>query len=86
MILSVLTFDFNLVLGSFLTFWALICYFWGQGLIQTLILGLLIFYDFLDSYFSVWLNFEIIFLLFGALMGSFWGQGRVPKRFLGLIL
>ena len=41
MIPSILTFDFDLVLGSFLTFCVLMCYLWGQGLIQTMIWGLI---------------------------------------------
>ena len=28
---SILAFDFDLMLGSFLTFWALMGYFWGWG-------------------------------------------------------
>ena len=37
---SILTFDFHLIWGSFLTFGALISYFWGQGRFQKLFSGL----------------------------------------------
>ena len=31
---SILTFDFDLILGSVLVFWALMAYFWGWGKVQ----------------------------------------------------
>ena len=39
---SILTFDFALNLGSFLTFWGSNGLFWGQGGVQKLFWGLLI--------------------------------------------
>ena len=39
---SILTFDFDLILGSFLSVGALTGYFWDWGRIQELFLGLLI--------------------------------------------
>ena len=41
MFLSILTFDFDLILGSFLTFWGPDGLFFGQSRIQKLFLGLL---------------------------------------------
>ena len=35
-------FTFRQILGSFLTFWALMGYFWGRGLVRKLFWGLLI--------------------------------------------
>ena len=39
--LSILTFDFDLILGLFFTFWGPNSYIWGWGRVQTLFLGLL---------------------------------------------
>ena len=39
--LLILTFDFDLIFGSFLTFWALTGYFWGWRRIQKMFLALL---------------------------------------------
>ena len=40
--LSILTFDFDLILCSFLTFCAMIGYYWGRGRVQEMFCGLLI--------------------------------------------
>ena len=51
--------DFYLILGSFLTFWALMGYFWGQGRVQKLfyvVLSILNFdfYLILGSFLTFW--------------------------------
>ena len=38
---STLAFDFDLMLGSFLTFWALMGYVWGWGRVRKLFCGTL---------------------------------------------
>ena len=38
---SNLAFDFDLMLGSFLTFWAIMGYFWNLGIVRKLFRGLL---------------------------------------------
>ena len=38
---SILIFDFDLILGLFFTFWALMGYFWGWDRVQKLFCGLL---------------------------------------------
>ena len=38
---SILSFDFDLFLGLFFTFWALMGYSWGWGRVRKLFLGLL---------------------------------------------
>ena len=38
--LLILTFDFDLIFGSILTFWALTGYFWGWGTVQKMFWGL----------------------------------------------
>ena len=86
MIPLTLTFDFDLILGSFLTFfWVLMDYF-GVGV------GLKNFFGSTDvveqllfSIVSSILTFDFDFLLFGALMCNFWGQSRV-ENFLGVKL
>ena len=76
---SILTLDFDLILGSFLTFWGPNGLFWDsktifgpnhvvEQLLSSSILTFLIWF---------WDNF----LLFRALMGYFWGWGRVQKLF-----
>ena len=53
--LSILTFNFDLILGSFFIFGALTGYFWGWGRVQTLFLGLLM--DFNNFIFLCYLRF-----------------------------
>ena len=47
MFLSILTFDFDLILGLFFTFWG---YFWGLGRVHTLFWGLLMY---LNNFYSL---------------------------------
>ena len=86
MFLSILTFDFDLILGSFLTFWGPNGLFLGLGKGSNSVLGSTHVVEqlsfsmlslILTFYFSlIWDNF---LLVLGALTGYFWGWGRVQQ-------
>ena len=89
---SIQTFDFDLILGSFFTFWGPNELFLGSGLVSKIVLGFTHIVD--QLLFSIvpsilTFNFHLIlgsFFLLGALMGYFWSQGRVKKLFWGLLM
>ena len=88
MLSSNVTFEFDLVLGLFLTFWGFFVVEFGSKTISgcTHVVKHLLF-----SKFSSILAFDIdlilvSFLTFRALMGYFWGWGRVRKLFCGLLM
>ena len=76
---SILTLDFDLILGSFLTFWGPNGLFWDSKTIfgPNHVVEQLLSSSILTFFIWFWDNF----LLFRALMGYFWGWGRVQKLF-----
>ena len=87
--LSILTFDFDLILGSFLTFGGPNGLFLGLGKDSNTFLGSKYVVEQLSfSMFSSILTFDftyfmVIFLVLGALTGYFWGWGRVQQLIWG---
>ena len=79
MFASILTFDFDLILGSFLTFWSPNGLFLGFGLCPKAVLGCthlvvqLSFCMFPSILVLVFTEFWGHVLLLGVLMGYFWG-------------
>ena len=92
MFLSFLTFDFDLVLWSFLTFWGPNGLFLGLGKGSYTVLGSTHVVEKLSFSMLPWIltfDFDLIlgsFFIFGALMGYFWGWGRAQKLFWGLLI
>ena len=76
---STLAFDFDLMLGSFLTFWAQMGYFWGWGRVRKLFCGLLMLL--FNSHFVYFRQFWYLFLLNFGVIFTFWGPNGL---FLGL--
>ena len=81
MIPWILTFEFDLIVGSFLFFLG------PNGLVRGVRVGFDNFYFlcFLQFWHSILIWFSGRFWLFCALMGYFWVQCRVQKLFLGLL-
>ena len=83
MLPSILTFDFDLILGPFLTFWDPNGLFLGLGKGSNTVLGSShVFEQLLFCMFSSILIFDFYLILgsfssFGALTGYFWGWDRV---------
>ena len=83
---SILTFDFDLILGSFLTFWGPNGLYLGSGKGSNAVFGSThVVEQLLFSMFLSTLAFDFD-LLSGALMGYFWGWVRVRKLFWGLLM
>ena len=88
MLSSIVTFEFDLVLGLFLTFWGFFVVEFGSKTISrcTRVVKHLLFSKFSSI---PTFDFDLIlgsFFTFGALMGLFWGRGRVQKLFWGLLI
>ena len=82
---SILTLDFDLILGSFLTFGGPNGLFWGLGQGSTTVLGLSHLVEQLS--FSFFLSILIFYFdFFVALTGYIWGWGRVQTLFWGLLM
>ena len=85
--LLILAFDFDLMLGSFFSFWALTGYFWGWGRVQKMLVGRLMYVCMFPSF----LIFDF-YLILGSFLtvlgpwGYFWGLGRVRQLFWGLLM
>ena len=77
MLLSIVTFDFDLILGSFLTFWGPYGLFFGLGKGSNTVLGST---RVVEQLFSSILTFDLLILWY------FWGWGRVQQLILGLIM
>ena len=88
----ILTFDFDLILGSFFDFGGPNGIFLGSIWGSKTILGYThVVEQLLFSIVTLILNFDFdlifgSFLTFWALMGYFWGWGRVQKLFSGLLM
>ena len=83
---SILMFDFDLIFGLFLTFLALMGYFWCCGRIRKLFWGTHVEQQLLFSLLPSILMFDFdlifgLFLPFLALMGYFWVQRGAQKLF-----
>ena len=89
---SILTFDFDLILGLFLSFWGPNGLFLGSGFGLRTVFGSTHVVEQLSfSMFPSILTFvfDLIFgsfSSFGALMGYFWGWGRVQELCGGLLI
>ena len=90
---SILTFDFHLIWGSFLTFlgpyWAIFGVrvgFKNCFVVYICRWPTFIFYSFFNSDFWFSLDFGSFFYFFGALLGYFWGRGRFQKPLWRLLI
>ena len=89
---SILTFDFDLIFRSFLTFSGPNGLFLGSGYGSKTVPGSIhIVEQLLFPMFSSILTFDFdlfwgSFFTFRALMGYFWGQGRAQTIFWGLLM
>ena len=89
---SILAFDFDLILGLFLTFWGPNGLFFGLRWGSITVLGTTnvveqILFFIVPSFLTF--DFDVIlgaFLIFGALMGYFWVRCEVQKLFWGLLI